>query len=128
MRSWSVGLCAVVMAALPAVALGQQKPTGGTCSDLSNMAGNFWQGTQRTMTLQELASYAAPVYWLSPDEPTMGRRDLRVPAALPFQSQPESPVVYYQYELDRRQDGDGAAFVRNDKDRVLAQRIDPFTH
>ena len=80
-------LCLLVLLALPREASGQQKVVGGTCDDLTNMAGNFWQGTRRTMTLRELASYAAPVYWLSPDEPTMGRKarkDLRVPAALPF--------------------------------------------
>ena len=119
--SWTGCLCALAIAALPSDASAQQKVVGGTCDDLSNMAGNFWQGTQRTITLQELASYAAPVYWLSPDEPTMGRRarrDLRVPAALPFETQPESPVVYYQLdELDIRSDAIGAAIVRNDKDK-----------
>jgi hypothetical protein len=92
-------MCLLVLVALPVEASGQQKVVGGTCADLTNMPGIFWQGTKRTMTLSELASYAAPVYWLSPDEPTMGRKarkDLRVPAALPFETQPESPVVYYQ--------------------------------
>ena len=113
-------MCLLVLVTLPREASGQQKVVGGTCDDLTNMAGNFWQGTRRTMTLRELASYAAPVYWLSPDEPTMGRKarkDLRVPAALPFETQPESPVVYYQLdELNGTPEADGAPFVRNEKD------------
>ena len=51
------------------------------------------------MTIEQLARYAAPVYWLSPDEPTLDRRrgrDIRVPLAFPFEAQAETPVVYYQ--------------------------------
>jgi hypothetical protein len=119
--SWTGFICVLAITALPRQASGQQKRTGGTCDDLANMPGIFWQGTKRTMTLAEIAAYAAPVYWLSPDEPTMhrrARRDLRVPAALPFETQPESPVVYYQLdELNGTPEADGVPYVRNDKDK-----------
>lgn len=70
------------------------------CDELFQIAGLVWRGTTPTMTLQQLAAYAAPVYWLSPDEPTLHRkagRDIRVPLAFPFEPQTQSPVVYYQY-------------------------------
>jgi hypothetical protein len=73
---------------------------GGGCNELFQYAGLVWHGATPTMTLQQLAAYAAPVYWLSPDEPTLHRklaRDIRVPLAFPFQPQVQSPVVYYQF-------------------------------
>ena len=78
--------------------MAQPGPKG--CDELFQLAGLVWRGTSPTLTLQQLASYAAPVYWLSPDEPTLRRkhgRDIRVPLAFPFESQAQSPVVYYQY-------------------------------
>ena len=35
------------------------------------LRGALWWGTRRFMTLEELASYAAPILWLSPDEPSL---------------------------------------------------------
>ncbi len=86
------------------VAAEPQRPTAATrgCDDLYRLPGLVWRGTGGTMTLQQLASYAAPVFWPSPDEPTLKRargRDIRVPAAFPFEPQPESPVVYYQVTM-----------------------------
>ena len=119
--TWTGCLCVLAIAALPRAASGQQPVGLRTCEDLSNVSGLVWQGSRPTMTLHELVAYAAPVIWLSPDEPTMARRqrrDLRVPAALPFESQPESPVVYYQLgELAGRPDADGPSFVLNEKDK-----------
>jgi len=82
------------------------------CDDLFQLAGLVWHGPIPTMTLEQLAAYAAPVYWLSPDEPTMhrkGGRDIRVPLAFPFEPQVQSPVVYYQFtSLIRRPDATGS--------------------
>ena len=90
----------IVTVMLPAAAVGDpQKPAARGCDDLFNLPGVVWRGARGSMTLQEMAEYAAPVLWMSPDEPTLqGRRDrdIRVPAAFPFELQPESPVVYYQ--------------------------------
>jgi hypothetical protein len=74
--------------------------TGGRC-DFTNVPGVVWFGTQRTMTLNELASYVAPVYWFSPDEPLlnqMERDSIRIPEALPFEDAPDRPVAYYQFD------------------------------
>lgn len=73
------------------------------------------------MSLQQLAAYAAPVYWLSPDEPTLQRktgREIRVPLAFPFEAQAQSPVVYYQVtSVVRRPDVTGAPVVVNATDK-----------
>jgi len=83
--------------------------------DYSRLPGVVWWGTERRMTLSRFAAYAAPIYWLSPDEPTMDDRhclDIRVPAALPFENQPDSPVVYYQYNMiGVRFDADGPGYI-----------------
>jgi len=96
-----IGLALLGVALVADAALAQQKPPVRTCEDLSRVFGLVWQGTTPTMTLQQLAAYAAPVFWLSPDEPTLARKkgsDIRVPAAMPFEPQAERPVVYYQLE------------------------------
>ena len=82
------------------------------CDELFQVAGVVWRGTAPTMTLQQLAAYAAPVYWLSPDEPTLHRkqgRDIRVPLAFPFEPQAQSPVVYYQFTSVVRRPGETGA-------------------
>jgi len=88
--------------------------------DFSRIPGAVWWGSKRQMTLTEFASYAAPIYWFSPDEPTLdGAADttIRIPAALPFEDQPDSPVVYYQYnEIKRRTDRPGPAFIPDSSD------------
>ncbi|MGD8867053.1 MAG: hypothetical protein PVI01_05475 [Gemmatimonadales bacterium] len=53
------------------------------------------------MSIQRLASYAAPVYWFSPDEPLLNLAEgdsIRIPEALPFETAPDRPVVYYQID------------------------------
>jgi hypothetical protein len=79
---------------------GPRYSTGGTC-DFSSIPGVVWFGTQRQMTLNQLASYVAPVYWFSPDEPLlnqMERDSIRIPEALPFEDAPDRPVAYYQFD------------------------------
>ena len=59
----------------------------------------FWEGTNPKMNLADLAAYCAPIFWFSPDEPelkNMKGKDIRIPAAFPFEEQVDAPVVYYQ--------------------------------
>ncbi len=42
----------------------------GQCN-FSNIPGMIWWGTESEMTVQRLASLAAPIYWFSPDEPLL---------------------------------------------------------
>ncbi|UCC72368.1 MAG: hypothetical protein JSV86_18690 [Gemmatimonadota bacterium] len=74
--------------------------TGGTC-DFSGLPGVVCFGTGRRMPIQRLASYVAPVYWFSPDEPLLEQAEgdsIRIPEALPFETAPDRPVVYYQFD------------------------------
>ena len=59
----------------------------------------FWEGTDPIMHFSELAAYCAPIFWYSPDEPELKRKEgkeIRIPAAFPFEQQVDAPVVYYQ--------------------------------
>ena len=59
----------------------------------------FWEGTNPQMTLHQLASYCAPIFWYSPDEPELENKegkDINIPASFPFQGDSEVPIVYYQ--------------------------------
>ncbi len=59
----------------------------------------YWEGTDPKMTIRDLAAYCAPVFWYSPDEPELNSKrgkDIRIPAAFPFEEVADVPVVYYQ--------------------------------
>jgi hypothetical protein len=77
------------------------QPAADTTScncDFSEVSGAVWWGSNPEMTVQELASYVAPILWFSPDEPSLSGRhgpDLSLPEAFPFQ-EAQGPVVYYQ--------------------------------
>lgn len=105
----------------PPVAVGA--PGAARC-DFSRYPGVVWWGTERHMSLRRLAEYAAPVYWFSPDEPTLDGRSgpaIRIPAALPFEDQPDAPVVYYQYNtIGGRSDAEGSAFMPGPEGRADA--------
>lgn len=118
-----IAAVAIGVASLPSPAGGQvadvgmdlvQAPAPARC-DYSRVPGAVWWGAQRRMTLAQFAQYAAPVYWFSPDEPTLNEQEgmgIRVPAALPFEEQPDAPVVYYQYnEIGVRLDADGPGYI-----------------
>lgn len=60
---------------------------------------SFWEGTNPQMTLHKLASYCAPIFWYSADEPELQNKrgkGIQIPAAFPFQGDSQTPVVYYQ--------------------------------
>ena len=72
----------------------------GQCN-FSNVPGIVWWGTENEMTVERIASLAAPIYWFSPDEPLLGGaegRDIMMPSNLPFEDSASSPVVYYQLD------------------------------
>lgn len=90
-------------------------PTVQAACDYSAVPGVIWWGTERRMSLERLAAYAAPVYWFSPDEPSLGGRDgpdIRIPEIIPGEPFVDKPVVYYQFdEILERTDGDGPAYI-----------------
>lgn len=59
----------------------------------------LWQGVDPKMTALEFASYCAPVFWYSPDEPELHKKsgkEVNIPRPYPFQPDSGKPVVYYQ--------------------------------
>ena len=77
--------------------------------DFSKVPGVVWWGPESRMEVARFAAYMAPILWFSPDEPNLNGTsgaDIRVPEALPGDSIPPRPVLYYQ--LDRLLDRPGA--------------------
>ncbi len=115
--SWLAACGMLVFFALPAPA--QDAPPPGSC-DWSDLPGIVWWGTERYMPLERFASYSAPVFWHSPDEPEMEGRsgaELMVPEVFPFE-EADGPVVYYQLKELRTREGNAATiYARDDQDR-----------
>ncbi len=92
----------------------------GQCN-FSNIPGVVWWGTERQMTVERLASYAAPIYWFSPDEPLLRGaegRDMMMPSNLPFEDSASAPVVYYQLdEIVTVKDYPGQEFTLDPDDK-----------
>ena len=103
----------------PTPTRGQQE-VAGAC-DFSDVPGVVWWGTDGRMTLEQLAAYVAPVYWFSPDEPLLERKkgaDIRLPETFPFETAPDAPVVYYQFdEINRRGDTEGPAYTPDETNK-----------
>lgn len=60
----------------------------------------YWSGRDSIMSLQKLASYCAPIFWFSADEPELNNKkgkSIRIPTSFPFDTPADSPVVYYQF-------------------------------
>lgn len=58
----------------------------------------FWHGFKSEMTIKEIVSYCAPVFWYSPDEPMLYNKtgkDIKIPQRFPFDTLASSPAVYY---------------------------------
>ena len=94
----------------------------------SALPGVVWWGTERYMTAKRLVSYAAPVIWFSPDEPSLQGAEgaeIRHPEPFTFDAPSDGPVLYYQItDLQLREAAQEAqAFERNDSD-MDASRID----
>jgi len=109
------------LVALAASATPLRVAAQATC-DYSSVPGVVWWGTKSVMKLTEFTSYFAPIYWFSPDEPTMNDlegKDLRVPEILPFEEHVDAPMVYYQYnDIGERADdaNEGPAIVIDSAD------------
>ena len=121
-------LAALCIGVLP-TAVDAQAASPAQC-DFSDVPGAVWWGTRSQMTAREFASYIAPVYWFSPDEPLLaeatstGRSrllasgaDISIPEAMPFEESTGRPVVYYQIEEVVERTGVGIeGWVENEAD------------
>jgi hypothetical protein len=80
-------------------------PTAECCrhEDLASDYGIIWTGRNTQMTFEQLAAYAAPILWFSPDEPLLKEgpirkkgKDIKLPIAFPFEEESDYPVVYFR--------------------------------
>ena len=82
-------------------------PTAECCQhrELAADYGIIWAGHQREISVEQLAAYAAPVLWFSPDEPLLKGppghpplkgQDIPIPTTFPFEEGAKGPVVYYR--------------------------------
>ena len=74
-------------------------PPATTC-DIDSVAGMVWRGRATEMPLSRLAAYVAPVFWFSPDEPSLNRTRgaaIRLPEPFPAEGAADRPVVYYHF-------------------------------
>lgn len=83
-----------------------------------NKAFVFWSGSKSEMTFKELASYCAPIFWFSPDEPELRNKsgkEIDIPAYFPFEKQADRPVVYYQFRNILKSENATGDVVKKDK-------------
>lgn len=102
-------------------AAGTAQGTAAACNP-RNMPGVVWWGTERHLTMERLVSYAAPIFWFSPDEPSLNGATgpaIRHPEAFTFEGAADHPVVYYQLTdlLVRGAEDAASAFERNEADQ-----------
>ncbi len=86
------------------------------CCDFSDVPGFIWAGSDSLMTIADLAAYAAPILWFSPDEPLLRKikyKEIDQPAPFPFE-EGDGPVVYYRLRT----------LLAKDQDRVYSPRPD----
>jgi len=91
------------------------------CCEYEEVAGVIWFGNDPIMTLQQLASYCAPILWFSPDEPLLKGatgKDIRLPESFPFEDNSENPVVYFRIRnVFTREDATASAHTADQYDR-----------
>jgi hypothetical protein len=108
-RPWLLLPVALLLARAAVAQDGTATPLADTC-DIDRVPGMVWHGRDATIPLDRLAAYLAPVFWFSPDEPSLGRRkgaDIRIPEAFPAEGDADHPVVYWQFTKIVQEDGEG---------------------
>ncbi len=118
--NWS--FLALLVFVVPAA---QAQPGTLPCGcEFSKVPGAVWWGSNSQMSVADLAAYAAPVFWFSPDEPSLldaHGTEIMTPEPFPFE-QADRPVVYYQLKevvRDARTDTPAFAGAGADKGAAL---------
>jgi hypothetical protein len=114
MRATLITLVASLAALLPAPAAAQNpnRTRPADACDFSQVPGVIWWGTERFMSMERLAGYAAPILWYSPDEPSLEEASgaaIRIPEVMEGGGPAaDRPVMYFQVEklLTRGAGGD----------------------
>ena len=65
---------------------------------LVDQPGIIWQSNEELISFKDLAHYAAPMLWFSPDEVLLKDENgqKQIPIAFPFEEEGEGPIVYYK--------------------------------
>src|SRR4030095_11844570 len=115
MRNYKIVFRILTVSVSLAISLNSQNSSAQDRTELRTKAFVFWQGTRTKMTIKEFASYCAPVFWYSADEPSLKRakgKQIMIPQNFPFQKSNGRPVVYYQIPyIISRDNKQGPAFV-----------------
>ena len=115
--------CQVALFLWCAPCIGAQPGALSCGCEFSNVPGAVWWGSQPEMTVSDLAAYAAPVFWFSPDEPSLldaHGTHIMTPEPFPFEESVR-PVVYYQLrEVVRDARTDNPAFIGAGADKGAA--------
>ena len=69
----------------------------GFCICPDYLGGMVWKGYTNSISLSELAHYAAPMFWFSPDEKLLMDENghIQLPQSFPFEDT-KGPVAYYK--------------------------------
>ena len=69
----------------------------GYCICPDYLSGIIWKGNSHSISFIDLARYAAPMLWFSPDEMLLRNKKgyIQLPQAFPFENS-QSPVAYYK--------------------------------
>ncbi len=122
MRILINGTILALLVALAPATHAQPEPLACGC-EFSQIPGAIWWGSDNNMTVADLAAYAAPVFWFSPDEPSLldaHGSEIMTPEPFPFE-QSVRPVVYYQLkEVVRDARTDAPAITRAGEDKGAA--------
>ena len=95
--------------------------------DFSKVPGVVWWGTDTRMTVPRFVSYMAPIFWFSPDEPSLAGAsgpNIRIPEPLPGESRPDRPVLYYQVNRVLTRPGAKTAAVVRTPDGGASNSLD----
>lgn len=109
------------------------------CCRYEEVPGLIYVGARNEMTFEEIASYAAPVLWFSPDEPLLEGSEgseIMIPTPFPFEDPASRPVVYYRVRRILLRPGADTKTVQVDRadrprstvriDRIAGMDIDYF--
>ena len=104
-----------------------QDSVGYSRSQMRENAFVIWKGTKTIFTFEELASYCAPIFWYSPDEPELrltSGKNIRIPTYFNFETPSDSPVVYYQIRKIIKKNNAKGTIVKKDYSDLNKSIID----
>jgi hypothetical protein len=100
------------------------EPDSVACCEDPRVEAIVWSGSDSLMSFEDLAAYAGPILWFSPDEPLLNGKigtEIRIPEPFPFEDAPDRPVVYFRVRNVVTDTGKpGEALIPNPDDRAAS--------